>query len=82
MVNDSFYKPLIGTTQAIDLIRGGVKTNALPEEAWAVVNHLIATQRSAFCIHCVIHILIYLGPTWGFLHAVLSPLSKNVTQIS
>ena len=35
----------IGTTQAIDLIQGGVKTNALPEQAWAVVNHRIATQR-------------------------------------
>lgn len=39
------YKSLIGTTQAIDLIHGGVKTNALPEEAWAVVNQRIATQR-------------------------------------
>ena len=36
------------TTQAIDLVQGGVKANALPlpEEAWAVVNHRIATQRS------------------------------------
>ncbi|KAI0322814.1 carboxypeptidase S [Amylostereum chailletii] len=40
------YKSLAGTTQAIDLIQGGVKANALPEEAWAVVNHRIATQSS------------------------------------
>ena len=39
------YRALIGTTQAIDLINGGVKTNALPEQAWAVVNHRIATDR-------------------------------------
>ncbi|KAK7060895.1 hypothetical protein VNI00_000628 [Paramarasmius palmivorus] len=37
---------LVGTTQAIDLIQGGVKTNALPEQAWAVVNHRISTQSS------------------------------------
>ncbi|KAI0272776.1 carboxypeptidase S [Gloeopeniophorella convolvens] len=41
---------LIGTTQAIDLIRGGVKVNALPEEAWAVVNHRIATQSSVAAV--------------------------------
>lgn len=40
------YEALTGTTQAIDLIQGGVKTNALPEQAWAVVNHRIATDSS------------------------------------
>jgi Gly-Xaa carboxypeptidase len=45
LIKDKTYKSLIGTTQAIDLIQGGVKTNALPEEAWAVVNNRIATQR-------------------------------------
>lgn len=39
------FKSLVGTTQAIDLIGGGVKTNALPEQAWAVVNHRISTER-------------------------------------
>jgi Gly-Xaa carboxypeptidase len=38
-------KAAVGTTQAIDLINGGVKTNALPEQAAAVVNHRIATDR-------------------------------------
>lgn len=38
-------KAKVGTTQAIDLISGGVKTNALPESANAVVNHRIATDR-------------------------------------
>jgi len=40
------FRGLTGTTQAIDLIGGGVKTNALPEQAWAVVNHRIATESS------------------------------------
>ena len=33
------------TTQAADLIWGGVKSNALPERAGAVVNHRIAVDR-------------------------------------
>ncbi|KAH7909068.1 hypothetical protein BJ138DRAFT_1181272 [Hygrophoropsis aurantiaca] len=39
-------KSLAGTTQAIDLVQGGVKVNALPESAWAVVNHRISTESS------------------------------------
>ncbi|KAI0076558.1 carboxypeptidase S [Panus rudis PR-1116 ss-1] len=39
-------KALGGTTQATDLIGGGVKTNALPENAWAIVNHRIASHSS------------------------------------
>ena len=45
LFKDVRFKALVGTTQAIDLIGGGVKTNALPESAWAVVNHRIATDR-------------------------------------
>ena len=41
---DATTKALVGTTQAIDLINGGVKVNALPEQASAVVNHRIATD--------------------------------------
>jgi Gly-Xaa carboxypeptidase len=40
------YKSFVGTTQAIDLIQGGVKVNALPESAWAVINHRISVIRS------------------------------------
>ncbi|THH17842.1 hypothetical protein EW146_g3057 [Bondarzewia mesenterica] len=47
MFKENVYKALAGTSQAIDLIQGGVKTNALPEQAWAVVNHRIATDRCA-----------------------------------
>ena len=51
---DRKFKSLVGTTQAIDLVGGGVKTNALPESAWAVVNHRIATDRY-FQICCSAH---------------------------
>ncbi|KAG9031640.1 hypothetical protein FRB95_002449 [Tulasnella sp. JGI-2019a] len=37
---------ILGTTQAVDLISGGVKVNALPEEAHAVINHRISTESS------------------------------------
>ncbi|KDQ26780.1 hypothetical protein PLEOSDRAFT_31133 [Pleurotus ostreatus PC15] len=43
---DNMYRSLIGTTQAITLTQGGVKSNALPEQAWAVINHRIATESS------------------------------------
>jgi Gly-Xaa carboxypeptidase len=48
LIKDPIYNALIGTTQAIDLVQGGVKANVLPEEAWALINHRIATQRSVF----------------------------------
>ena len=51
LFRDPMLKSVVGTTQAIDLIQGGVKTNALPERAWAVVNHRIATERSATSQH-------------------------------
>jgi len=44
MFQDNAFKSLVATTQAVDLIGGGVKTNALPENAWAVVNHRISTK--------------------------------------
>ena len=45
LLEDPLLRSTIGTTQAIDLISGGVKANALPERAWALVNHRIASQR-------------------------------------
>ncbi|CAE6427932.1 unnamed protein product [Rhizoctonia solani] len=40
------YRSLLRTTQAADMINGGVKANALPELASAVVNHRIRTDSS------------------------------------
>lgn len=61
MIKDPFYRALIGTTQAIDLVQGGVKTNALPEEAWAVVNHRIAMQGSVFAHGLILVRATYTG---------------------
>ena len=49
---DPLYRALLGTTQAVDLVRGGVKVNALPERVDAVVNHRIAEQRCVFWVGC------------------------------
>ncbi|KAF9240733.1 hypothetical protein BU15DRAFT_73956 [Melanogaster broomeanus] len=46
LFQNQMLKSLIGTTQAIDIVQGGVKVNALPERAFAVVNHRISTESS------------------------------------
>lgn len=38
-------RSLLSTTQAIDLIHGGVKINALPEHVETSINHRVATYR-------------------------------------
>ena len=42
------YASELGTTQAVDVIQGGIKSNALPDVAFAVVNHRIAEHRYVF----------------------------------
>ncbi|KAG8947281.1 hypothetical protein FRC04_010857 [Tulasnella sp. 424] len=44
--NAEWLRSILGTTQAVDMIHGGVKSNALPEEAFAIVNHRIAIDSS------------------------------------
>jgi len=46
ILEDKELNSLVTTTQAIDLIGGGVKSNALPELAWAVVNRRISVLGS------------------------------------
>ena len=46
---DKDLNSLVATTQAIDLIGGGVKSNALPELAWAVVNRRISVLGYDHC---------------------------------
>jgi Gly-Xaa carboxypeptidase len=45
---DNMFKNLIGTTQAIDMINGGIKANALPEQAAAIVNHRVSVARLGY----------------------------------
>ncbi|PWN50192.1 Zn-dependent exopeptidase [Violaceomyces palustris] len=41
-------KYVLQTSQAIDVVNGGLKANALPESASAVINHRIAVDSSLF----------------------------------
>ena len=43
---DRLFPAMAGTTQAVDVIRGGVKANALPERAEVIVNHRINIHSS------------------------------------
>ena len=45
LFTDTGFKARVSTIQAIDMVQGGVKVNALPEQAWAVINHRISTER-------------------------------------
>lgn len=44
--HDIMSRYLLQTSQAVDIINGGVKINALPEKVFAVVNHRIAVESS------------------------------------
>ncbi|KZW02631.1 Zn-dependent exopeptidase [Exidia glandulosa HHB12029] len=57
-ITNPVLRSLVSTTQAIDLINGGVKVNALPEQVWAVINHRIATHSSvAELQHRLVHLV-------------------------
>jgi len=43
---DISQRYLLKTSQAVDLVNGGVKINALPEKVYAVVNHRIAFESN------------------------------------
>ncbi|KAJ7650966.1 hypothetical protein FB45DRAFT_889219 [Roridomyces roridus] len=46
LLRDRAFRALVATTQPVDIVNGGVKSNALPEQAMAVINHRISTQNS------------------------------------
>ncbi|KAG9090337.1 hypothetical protein FS749_000637 [Ceratobasidium sp. UAMH 11750] len=46
MSMDRVWRAFVGTTQAADLVQGGVKANALPEQAKVLINHRIALESS------------------------------------
>ncbi|KAJ2914647.1 hypothetical protein MD484_g5753, partial [Candolleomyces efflorescens] len=46
ITSSNLLKSLISTTQSINIVQGGVKSNVLPERSTAVVNHRIAATGS------------------------------------
>lgn len=56
------------TTQAVDLISGGVKVNALPEEATAVINHRISADGSVHEVRShILEVIRPLADQYGFI---------------
>ncbi|KAG8871465.1 hypothetical protein FRB97_008660 [Tulasnella sp. 331] len=47
-------RAILSTTQAVDIVAGGIKINALPEEAYALVNHRISTDSSVGALKAAI----------------------------
>ncbi|KAG1821064.1 uncharacterized protein BJ212DRAFT_977270 [Suillus subaureus] len=71
------YKAILGTTQAVDLVEGGVKVNALPERASAVVNHRIAEHSSVSELQQ--HMVDLLTPLAAKYDLALVAFGSNVT---
>ncbi|KAL6929121.1 hypothetical protein ACO0SA_002461 [Hanseniaspora valbyensis] len=46
LVHQNTFKELVRTSQAVDIISGGVKSNALPEDVFTIVNHRIEVGSS------------------------------------
>ncbi|GJE91059.1 carboxypeptidase S [Phanerochaete sordida] len=67
----------ISTTQAVDLISGGVKVNALPELTTAIVNHRIAEHSSVHELET--RITKVLKPVAQRFNLTLEAFGKNVT---
>ncbi|PVH73424.1 carboxypeptidase S [Cadophora sp. DSE1049] len=55
---DIFQRYLMQTSQATDLISGGVKINALPEKVYAVINHRIAVESQVADVRSNLETLI------------------------
>ncbi|KAJ3486708.1 hypothetical protein NLI96_g4047 [Meripilus lineatus] len=73
-------KAMGSTTQATDIIHGGVKVNALPEEAFAVVNHRIATYSSVSAVKA--HIAATLLPVVKKLGLSLEAFGQEIEVLS
>lgn len=46
LVQQQTFKELVRTSQAVDIISGGIKANALPEDVFTIVNHRIEVGSS------------------------------------
>ncbi|KAG1905205.1 uncharacterized protein F5891DRAFT_677915 [Suillus fuscotomentosus] len=77
LASDPLYKAMLGTTQAVDLVQGGVKVNALPERASAVINHRIAEHSSVGELQQ--HMIDLLTPLAAKYDLALVAFGSNVT---
>ncbi|KAH7104541.1 carboxypeptidase S [Auriculariales sp. MPI-PUGE-AT-0066] len=73
-------RSLVSTTQAVDIISGGVKINALPEQVYAIINHRIATHSSVSELQARVTKLI--APVAHRHNVSLNSFGKNVQLCS
>ncbi|KAJ7036819.1 hypothetical protein C8F04DRAFT_1209977 [Mycena alexandri] len=73
---DRLYRSQIGTTQAVDVVSGGVKSNALPEEARAVVNHRVHLDSSLAAVRA--HDTLLLQPLATRFNLTYTAFSVNM----
>lgn len=71
------YEAVLRTTQAVDLVHGGVKVNALPELVAAVVNHRIAEHSSVAALQA--HIAGTVLPVARAFDLSVDAFGQNVT---
>ncbi|OCF32697.1 Gly-Xaa carboxypeptidase [Kwoniella heveanensis BCC8398] len=69
-------KALVSTTQAVDIINGGLKVNALPESVTAIVNHRINIASSVTELQE--RLVDVLGPVASKLNLELEAFGKKV----
>ncbi|THU99095.1 carboxypeptidase S [Dendrothele bispora CBS 962.96] len=72
-----FFGVMLRTTQAVDLVEGGVKVNALPEKASVVINHRIAEHSSVTEVKN--HIISTVSPIAAEYGLALSAFGENVS---
>lgn len=76
----SDFGPSTGTTQAIDIIHGGVKSNALPEMVFTIVNHRIADYSSVSELKSRFTDIV--SPIAKEFNLSISAFSEEVEQVS
>lgn len=68
------------TTVAVDVVWGGVKSNALPETAGAVVNHRVAVDSSVAALKN--HAIAVLRPVAESLNLTVDPFPEDAPSLS
>ncbi|KAG8691371.1 hypothetical protein FRC09_011641 [Ceratobasidium sp. 395] len=78
MSMDRIWRAFVGTTQAADIIQGGVKSNALPEQAKVVINHRIAIESSVAELQK--HVIDRLSHLGGQFNLSVEAFGKDVSE--
>ncbi|CAD6573047.1 MAG: hypothetical protein TREMPRED_000714 [Tremellales sp. Tagirdzhanova-0007] len=76
ILEEGLGRAMVSTTQAVDIINGGVKVNALPEVVTAIVNHRISVASSV--IELQEHLIDILSPMAVKMNLSMSAFGEEV----